>query len=270
MAKTLSEDLLALLDADTQAKVKAAFASKPELIARDLKGAELIEVWSEFGGELEPAAPPVSVPHTPTLPSSAGTPSGAAAPVAATPAAPSNADGLATVLASINGLKSDLDNRFKNVVTVDKLPEYRKELLTLAISSTAAYDDIRDAHREEFGERLDFDKFKAFVEAPENFVEGKSKFPSMRAAHDVFVADKRKASNEAKEKAKIDAAVAEALKQARSAGTVPGQTQTASLSPAQQVIAKARAAATGNDGESNAMRVARELEALERNRQTVQ
>ena len=35
MAKTLSEQLLALLDADGQAKVKAAMAANPTLIAQE-------------------------------------------------------------------------------------------------------------------------------------------------------------------------------------------------------------------------------------------
>jgi len=262
MAKTLSEDLLALLDPDTQAKVKAAFASKPELIARDLKGAELIDVWANFGGELETTTPPASVPHTPALPSAAA----AAAPIV-TPPVPSNADGMAAVLAKLEGIKTDIETKLKNVVTTDKLPEYRAELLTLAIKSADDYASVRESHRAEFNEPLDRNAFEKFV-ADSNTAG--VKFPSMSAAHDVFVKDKRVTAQAAAEKARIDAAVAEALKQARSAGTVPGQTQTTSLSPAQQVIAKARATAAGDNGESNAMRVAREMEALERSRQTVQ
>lgn len=270
MAKTLSEDLLALLDADTQAKVRAAFASKPELIARDQKGAELIDIWSSFGGELEPTTTTTTATttaHVPTVPSAATTTAAAVTNPTTTTTTPSNADGLAAILAKIDGMKNDLDAKLKNVVTTDKLPEYRAELLTLAIKSADDYATVRETHRAEFNETLDRNAFEKFV-ADSNTAG--VKFPSMSAAHDVFVKDKRTTAQAAAEKAKIDAAVAEALKQARSAGTVPGQTQTTSLSPAQQVIAKARATAAGNNGETNAMRVARELEVLERSRATVQ
>jgi hypothetical protein len=86
----------------------------------------------------------------------------------------------------------------------------------------------------------------------------------------VFVKDKRVTASAVAEKAKIDAAVAEALKQQRSSN-VPGQTQSTALSPAQQIIAKAKATAAGNGGaESAAMKAARQLEELDRSRASVQ
>jgi hypothetical protein len=151
---------------------------------------------------------------------------------------------------------------------MDKLPEYRKELLTLAIQSNAQYDDVREIHREEFGERLPFDQFKAFVELPENFIDGKSKFPSMKAAHDVFVAEKRKAKQEADVQKRINDGIEEAKKQMRSGATVPGQTQQTAMSPAQQVMAKARAGVTGG-ADSAALKAARQMEELDHARTPV-
>jgi hypothetical protein len=272
--KTLSEQLLALLDADTQAKVKAAYASNPQLIAQDIKGAELVDVWSSFGGELEPAAA-----HVPTLPSAATTTAAAAIPpptatqVAATVAsgsttttAPNNgaADGLAKVLAELQGMR---DQMAKDYVPVSKLGEYRTEILTHAIKTADDYSTIRENHRAEFSEPLDRNAFESFV-ATQN--QAGVKFPSLASAHDTFVKDKRVTASAAAKKAEIDAAVAEALKQQRSSN-VPGQTQTIAMSPAQQVIAKAKAAAGGAGGaESAAMKAARALEELDRSRSSVQ
>jgi hypothetical protein len=272
--KTLSEQLLALLDADGQAKVKAVFASNPALIAQDMKGTELVDVWSSFGGELEqPAA------HVPALPSAATTTSTAQTPptttttsttVAPTVAAGTtttssgNADGLAKVLAELQGMR---DQMAKDYVPVSKLGEYRNEILTHAIKTADDYSTIRENHRAEFSEPLDRNAFETFV-ATQN--QAGVKFPSLASAHDTFVKDKRVTASAAAEKSRIDAAVAEALKQQRSSN-VPGQTQTIAMSPAQQVIAKAKASAAGNGGaESAALKAARQLEELDRGRSSVQ
>ena len=268
MAKTLSEQLLALLDADGQAKVKAAMAANPTLIAQDLRGAELIDVWANFGGELEPTTTTTTAVHVPTVPSAAST-SSAAAPVAATtptvPVVASNgtADGLARVLAELEGLKSTLS---KDFVPAAKLPEYRAELLTLAIKSADDYASVRESHRDEFKEPLDRGAFEKFV--ADQAAAG-NKHSSMSAAHDVFVKDKRVTAQAAAEKSRIDAAVAEALKQQRSSN-VPGQTQQIAQSPAQQVMAKAKAAANGTGAETAALKAARQMEELDRNRASVQ
>lgn len=271
MAKALSEQLLELLDADTQAKVRAALQSKPELIVRDAKSRELLDL---FYGEDEPAAvttPPAAAVHVPTVPSAASTTSSAssaAAPtVTATPNPPAattgTSDSMAAVLAELQGLKAKLD---KDFIPVSKLPEYRAEILTLAIKSADDYATVRENHRAEFNESLDRSAFEKFV--ADQAAAG-VRHANMSAAHDAFVKDKRVAAQAAAEKAKIDAAVAEALKQARSAGSVPGQTQSVAQSPAQEIMAKAKAAANGGNAESAAMRAARQLEELDRNRASV-
>jgi hypothetical protein len=274
-AKTLSEQLLALLDADGQAKLKAVFAANPALIAQDMKGTELVDVWAGFGGELEPPA----AAHVPTLPSAATTSASATQPTttsttvsptvssgSTTTASTSNgaADGLAAVLAELQGLKAQMA---KDYVPVSKLGEYRTEILTHAIKTADDYSTIRENHRAEFSEPLDRNAFESFV-ATQN--QAGIKFSSLASAHDTFVKDKRVTASAAAEKSRIDAAVAEALKQQRSSN-VPGQTQTSAMSPAQQVIAKAKAAASGNgNAESAAMKAARQLEELDRGRASVQ
>lgn len=268
MAKALSEQLLELLDADTQAKVRAALQSKPELIVRDAKSRELLDL---FYGEDEPAAvttPPVAAVHVPTVPSAASTTSSAAAPtVTTTPNPPAantgTSDSMAAILAELQGLKAKLD---KDFIPVSKLPEYRAEILTLAIKSADDYATVRENHRAEFNESLDRSAFEKFV--ADQAAAG-VRHANMSAAHDAFVKDKRVTAQAAAEKAKIDAAVAEALKQARSAGSVPGQTQSVAQSPAQEIMAKAKAAANGGNAESAAMRAARQLEELDRNRASV-
>jgi hypothetical protein len=270
MAKTLSEELLALLDADTQAKVKAAFASKPELMVRDLKGKELLDLYDGVAADDTTTITTTTATHTPTLPSSATTTAAGTTTVASGSTTTGAAGELAVVLARLEALKSDfattLDTKLKDYIPASKLDEYRTSLLTSAIKSADDYASVRESHRAEFNEPLDRTAFEKFVVDQKAASVG---YPSMSAAHDAFVKDKRVTAAAAAEKAKIESAVAEALKQARSSGSVPGQTQSTAMSPAQQVIAKAKAAGNGNTA-SNAEKVAQQLEALERNRASVQ
>jgi|ERR1700722_415643 len=269
MAKTLSEELLALLDADTQAKVKAALAAKPELMVRDLKGKELLDLYDGVSDDTTTAT--TTATHTPTLPSSASTTAAGTTTVASGSTSTGAAGELAVVLARLESLKTDINTtieaKLKDYIPAAKLDEYRTSLLTSAIKSADDYASVRESHRAEFNEPLDRTAFEKFVVDQK---AGGIGYQSMSAAHDAFVKDKRVTASAAAEKAKIDAAVAEALKQARSSGSVPGQTQSTAMSPAQQVIAKAKAAGNGQGTGSNAERVARELEALERNRASVQ
>jgi hypothetical protein len=270
MAKTLSEELLALLDADTQAKVKAAFASKPELMVRDLKGKELLDLYDGVAAD-DTTTITTAATHTPTLPSSATTTAAGTTTVASGSTTTGAAWELAVVLARLEALKSDfattLDTKLKDYIPASKLDEYRTSLLTSAIKSADDYASVRESHRAEFNEPLDRTAFEKFVVDQKAASVG---YPSMSAAHDAFVKDKRVTAAAAAEKAKIESAVAEALKQARSSGSVPGQTQSTAMSPAQQVIAKAKAAANGGGTLSNAEKVAQQLEAMERQRASVQ
>jgi hypothetical protein len=182
-------------------------------------------------------------------------------------AAPANsttpsADGTAAILAELNSLKAKLD---KDYVPVAKLPEYRSEMLASAIKAADDYASVRENHRAEFNEPLDRGAFEKYVA---DNAAANVKFPSMSAAHDSFVREKRTTKAAADEKTRTDAAVAEALKQQKSSASVPGQTQQVAASPMQQVMQKART--TNSGAESAALVAARKLEDLDRNRATVQ
>lgn len=269
MAKSLSEELLGLLDTDTQAKVKAAFAANPRLIAQDLKAKELVDIWEGFGGEMDgatttTAATTTSTAHTPTVPITAA--STTTPTTTTTTSSNTGADGMAAILAKLDGLRTDIDTRLKDVVTVDKLPGYRAEMLAHAIKAADDYATVRESHRSEFSEPLDRTAFEKFVADQK---AANIAYPTMSAAHDAFVKDKRVTAAAAAEKARTEAAIAEAKKQWESAARVPGQTQSTAVSAAQQVMAKARAG-SGGGAETAAVRVARQLEELDRQRASVQ
>ncbi len=263
MAKTLSEDLLALLDADTQTKVRAALAANPALVARDMRSNELYET---FEGLTHEETPPAAA-YVPVVP----TPAVAAATVP--PVAAGNADSMAKVLSELQGLKATIDTKLKEYVPMSKVQEFRDDIATIATKAADQYSRVRESHRAEFNEPIDTDAFEKFV--VDERTAGR-RYVNLSAAHDVFVKDKRvTASAAAKEAdkvaraAEIAAAVKEALKQQASGATVPGQTQSVAASPAQQVVAKAKAAANGGGADSAALRAAKQLEDLDRNRATV-
>src|SRR5208283_5113638 len=72
-----------------------------------------------------------TVTHTPTLPSSASTTAAAQPVTTAAAAAAPNAE-FQSVLAALNGLKASMDDRLKNVVTMDKVNELGATLLNEA------------------------------------------------------------------------------------------------------------------------------------------
>src|ERR1700722_285671 len=213
MAKTLSEELLALLDADTQAKVKAALAAKPELMVRDLKGKELLDLYDGVSDDTTTVT--TTATHTPTLPSSASTTAAGTTTVASNGTATTGAAGeLAVVLARLESLKTDInttiDAKLKDYIPAAKLGDYRTELLTLAIKSADDYASVRESHRAEFSEPLDRTAFEKFVADQKAANVG---YPSMSAAHDAFVKDKRVTAAATAKQREIDDAVATAKKQ---------------------------------------------------------
>jgi hypothetical protein len=259
MAKTLSDDLLALLDADTQTKVRAAMAANPSFVARDMRSSELFETFEGLTREEEVHTPPAAA-HVPVAPVAASSASG-------------NADSLAKVLSELQGLKTTLDTRLKEYVPMSKVQDFRDEIATIATKSADQYARVRENHRAEFGEPIDTDAFEKFIITER---EANRRYPNMAAAHDVYVKDKRVAASAAAREAdkaaraaEIAAGIEAGLKQRASGASVPGQTTSVAASPAQQVIAKAKAAANGGGADSAALKVARQLEELDRNRATV-
>ena len=255
MAKTITEQLMALLSPEEQAVLRAKIDANPTLVAQDKKSAE---IYSIYAGEIdEPAAPVVAAPATVTP--AATTPSATAAPTA--PSASTAGAEFAALTAKLDTLSAtltgQLDQIKKDFVPVSELPKYRADMLAASIKAADDIMQVRFAHRNEFGTDLDRDAFEKFVN--EQQAAG-VRFKDMKSAHDTFVADKRVANTVATQ-------VAEQVKQKMSAATVPGQTQTVALSPAQQVLKKAREGAKGGDGKSNAMVAAAKLAQLQRARE---
>jgi hypothetical protein len=250
MAKTITEQLLALLPEGERAAFKAKLDANPKLVAQDVKTTEIYSIYQGEEVETEPVAAPVTpvvvAPVTPV----------AVAPV--TPVNPVAAGGNDAILAELRNLSTSLDTKLAafeaKFVPAAKLPEYRGEITAIAIKAADDMAQIRESHRAEFDKPLDRDAFEKYVTDQQ---AAGTKFKDLKQAHDMFVTTERTAADVAKQ-------VADQVKQKTSATTVPGQTQSIGLSPAQAVLKKARESAKGGDGKSNAMAAAEKLAALDR------
>ena len=263
MAKTVIEELMGLLDADGQAKVKAIIGTNPKLAAQDKFLSDLGEAYSGFGGDTDTtaaaattttaASTTAAATHTPTTPTTAS--AAATSPTTTTGAN----DEIKTMLA---GLRAQLEGLGTKFISKEEIPLLGAKLvndaITRALVQTDELSTIRDSHREEFGEKFDSAAFKKFVadndevfkDAHGNEVK-KNKYPTLTAAYDAMVADKRF-------KAKVDKEVADQLKQKRSGMEAAGQSSPPALSPAQQAIAKEKAAVTAA-GKTNLQKAIDEL-----------
>jgi hypothetical protein len=254
---TILEQLRELADADGQKYIDYLISQKPDLTTHAV---EQDAIYSIYAGT---TVPEVVTPVTPVTPvtTTPVTPVAAAAPVAHTPTVPNSAATpsldvaklLADMSAKIDKSLADLDSRY---VTAAKLPEYRTEMTGIAIKAADDYATVRENHRAEFGEPINRDEFEKFV--TDQSTAG-AKFKNMSEAHDRYVTEKRVA-------AQIKKGIDEGLKQKASAQNVPGQTQSVAMSPAQQVIAKARSTNEGESG-SHALAAALRLADLVRSRE---
>jgi len=250
MAKSVIEQLKAMCTPEEWAVVQAKIDANPVLAVNDRKMSEL---FSAYLGEEEPV-PVVAAAAAAAEPAVLATVKPA---VLATVTGDSSA-----ILAKLTELSTNLDTRFEELdtkfVPVAKLGEYRNDMLASSIRAADDYAQVRESHRAEFGEPLKRDDFEKFVMDQKTAGVG---YKDMAAAHDSFVFEKRNAK-------KIADGIAEGVKVKTSGTNVPGSTQTVGLSPAQQVIAKAKAAAVGTgDGKSNAMAAADRLAQLRRQRE---
>lgn len=248
MAKSVMEQLLALCTPEEQAAIKAKLDANPSIAVNDRRMADLFGIYLNEEGE--GGGTPNPEPHTPAVPSAAApaTPPVAAAPAAAaapaTPAAPTtNAnkeilDMLGSVKTSLETKLADLE---KNSIKITDLPKYEGAMLEKTIRNAHLAARIEREHHAAFNEDLDLDKLGEFINE-----QGKKgvKFADIKSAYDKMVEPRVI-------EAKIAAGIAEGVKQKTSAVTVPGQSQSSALSPAQQVIAKAKAAATSTEGKTN-------------------
>lgn len=265
--QTIIERLLATMTPEEQAIVKAKLVADPKLAVDDRRMGDLFGIYMGVEEPATTTTTTVTEPtttttpaatHTPALPSAAAT-TATSQPVTTTTA--SFTDSTA-ILAALNGLKSSIDERFKNVITKDEVNKLGGELLnnavTLALKQADEISMIRETNRREFGAELDRTKFEKFVLDNQDPTTKRNKYSTLTEAYDAMVADERYKSRLAKD-------VAEQVKQKTSGATVPGQSTSTSMSAAQQVLAKARATNKTDSGSSVEAAVA-ELKRRERAR----
>ena len=274
--KTILERLQAILDADTNTKLKAAVQKHPELLVDDAFAASVVSIF-ELGGSSDGDGNDAgsgagagtgtgTATHTAALPSAAGT-SSAAQPVIAESSTNSNA----AILAALTGIKTSLtsmEDKFKNVVTKDQIPVLGAQLVNDAIAHSLRQADelstIRETFHAEFPDKKwDKKAFEDFVLANQTETEDpathakikRNKFSTLTDAYDAMVGKDRMAAEIAK-------GVADGVKQKMSGATVPGQTTSTALSAAQQVMAKAKKdqAAEGGSRLQNLIERASQLE----------
>src|SRR4029077_5376144 len=141
-----------------------------------------IEFYSAYGNETpleevkpakpaEPAKPAVNEP---------GKPAPAAEPDAA-------AD-MKSLLASVAELNAKVTNMDKSYVRLEKLPEYRGEMLGATIRLAHEVGLVTANHQKEFGEPLDMDAFDKFI--ADSKKEGAA-YPTVTAAYNAMVSEKR-------------------------------------------------------------------------------
>lgn len=234
---TIIEDLLALLSPEEQTAVKTKLAANPKLLAQDKFVDSLFGAYRGLEEGTEPVVvTPAAVVHTPAVPSAAAPVVPAA--VTVTPAATATSADNKAIMDMLAGLNKKLEN----VVTADQLPKLGADLVNSAIAHSLRQADelavIRETHREEFGDKLDKAAFEKFVVDAQDPTTKRSPYATLTDAYNAMVSEKRIAK-------KIADGVTEGVKQKTSASTVPGQTQTTSLSPAQQVMLKAKNESAG-------------------------
>ena len=252
MAKTITEQLLALLSDSERAALKAKLDANPTLVAQDKKAAEIYSIYQ--GEEVETETAPVVTETKPVVETK---PAVTETKPAAAPAAAGGNDAILNELRNLSAsIDGKLENFRKEFIPAAELPKYRGEITAIAIKAADDMAQIRESHRAEFNKPLDRDAFEKFV--TEQQTAG-TKFKDLHQAHDMFVAKERT-------DAEVSKRVDEQVKQKRSADTAPGQTQSIGLSPAQAVLKKARESRTGGDGKSTAMAAAEKLAQLERGR----
>lgn len=252
MAKTITEQLLALLPENERNALKAKLDANPALVAQDQKSAEIYSIYQ--GDETEPTPTPTPTPVAAATPTPVVTPTPTPTPI------PVAAGGNDAILAELRNLSTAMDTKLealrKEFIPASKLPEYEGSIMARAIKASDDLAQVRETHRAEFGKPLDRDAFEKFVLDQQ---AAGTKFKDMKEAHDRFVIKERTDAEVAK---RVD----EQVKQKKSGDQVPGQTTAVGLSPAQAVLKKAREAAKGGDGKSNAMAAAEKLAQLERGR----
>lgn len=251
---TIIEMLLSTMTDEEKAIIRRKLAENPELIKDDSEAGNLLSIYkNEVAATSAAAAPVVPAATTPA----ATTPAPTVTPAPTSAAGDSSAQILAKLTSIESSLTTQIADLKKNAVTVDKLPQYREELLSLAIKTTDEIGQLRSRNQTELGKPLDLTAFEKFVN--DSKVGGNPGYPTLTKAWESWTLQERTDKT-------IAAKVEEGIKTKTSAATVPGQTTTVALSPAQQVIAKARENAKGGT-KSAAMAAADKMAAIVRQRE---
>lgn len=227
MAKTLKDELDELLTDPSQKLALSILLSDKNVAARLEKSNELYQLYSEGEGAGEGEAEvDEEIEEKPVAKKPVAKP-------AAKPAAEVKPEAKPANVASVGGgslteelttlLNSKFDELKGQFIPVSKLPEYEDNIITKALKLSDDYAGIREAHREEFGERLNRDEFEAYVK------EHKGQFKTMSEAHDSYVGKKRTAIE-------IEKGIKAGIKQRTSGTELPGQTPSSAVSPRRSVI----------------------------------
>jgi len=239
---TILEELKALLGEDAIKKIDGN-----ETLSKRVK--EASDLYTAFETSPEPTTTTTTTATTTTEPVKT-----AAATVTTEPAKTLD---LTPVLAKLKGLEDTLGGLEKKFVGVDKLPEYRREMLADALYKTSELSDLKADHRAEFSESLDIHKLDDFMKEQQ---KAGAVYPNLTAAYNQMVADRRMQK-------KIEQGVADGIKQKQSSTTVPAQTTVTAQTPMLELIGKAHEKKEGGQTavqkaaeKLRAMRVAREAQ----------
>ena len=242
---TALELLNSMLDDSDKAQFTAIMSKNPKLAEKIGTGVQFLMDYAEPGREEPPAAKPAAAAPA-TIPAAAAS----ATPAAAATAASASSD-LDKLLAAMDTKLAEFK---KDLVSAADLPKYRTEMTASSIKSAHQVMRIEMTHKQEFGEDLD-------LEALDKYANEHPGHKSITEVYDAMVAQKRMDK-------KIADGIAAGIKQQKSQQTVPAQTTSSALSPAQEIIRKAKATDAGS-GESNVSRAAAKLAQLQRAREGV-
>jgi hypothetical protein len=247
MAKTILEELEALVGKDNAAKISA----RADIATRLTEGERLYRFYTGEE-ELEETPPAKTMPTTTTEPTVTTAPTTTTPTTTTTPAVD-----LKSVLGELSNLVNTRFTEFeKKVITVDKLPEYEGKMLARTIKTAHEIARIESTHEREFNEPLDLEKFNNWYEEQK---KAGANFGTIPMAYSAWVSDRRT-------EAKIAKGIEDGLKAKRSSESVPAQTTAVALSPAQQVLHDARKT-SATEGKSNAVKAAERLAQLQRERE---
>jgi hypothetical protein len=234
-SKPILDDLFSLLSPSMKAALAEEFKTNG-------KAKEMVEQGLTFraayleGEEPPPVEVPPIVPVVKT-PAEIEAERVERARVAAAAAGHGNGSAdLRALTAELTSLKTTLDEKLKNVITTDKLPTLRGQLLESTILNSVLAMKITSLHEKDFGEELDMVKLNEHIN--EAAKSGRV-FPNIKVAYDDW-------TNERRVQKRIADGVAEGIKQKKSADAVPGQSGPAAMSRAQAMIKKAAGESQGN------------------------